>query len=283
MRLSAAARYFDKVVCADAYNAAVTFMAQLDLFDDSKRDGGTVARRVLSMAQDVDVPARRAVTVHDETFILGGLHNDSFMGEVIRKKYVAHLADGLATVKTVDQAIRAQSGSSAYAARLWIKDQKEIEISSKLNGFFALYFSPTEAVPVGSVVTLAGRSHLVRQSFKSAAGFLLCEADELPAAAAVTLTTYTTKDDTYNEVTDTYGTTAASGVPALWHRFQADFDYFQQSAEKLEEGDITIHVSKTSVGAAGVNDTFVASGIIWRVVSVREPFTNVWTLHARRA
>jgi hypothetical protein len=233
MRLADASRFFDRTVCADAYAPARTFLAQLDLFDDSKRDGGTVARRVLSVAPDVALPARGVFTAHGDTYILGAGHPDSFNGAVVRKKYVSHRADGLATIMTLDQAIRSLAGgSSAYGARLWVKDQKEIQESSRLNAFFAMYFAPIETVPIGSVVALAGRWHLVRQSFVSAAGFLMCEADELPLTALSSIV-YTDRTAVYDAANDALTTSQTPTIPALWHRFQAGFDYLQESAVQL--------------------------------------------------
>lgn len=273
---------FDRALCADAYVLGPSFKAQLDLFDDSKRDGGTVARRVLSVAPGVALPARGAINVHGEVFLVGGLHQDSFNGSVVRKKYVCHRADSLGMVRTLEQAILATAGTATYGARLWVKDMKEVDVSSKLNAFFNLYFAASEAIPVGSVVTLQGIMHLVRNSFVSAAGFRLAEADELPLTCLQSIV-YTDKSgQAYDEANDAYGTLPPATVPVLWHRFQSGFENLRPAAEPFLPGDVTVNVSKASVAAAGTGDTFVMLGSTWRVLDVRDNGANVWMLHARR-
>jgi hypothetical protein len=62
MRLSTAARFFDRTLFKDAFVPTTTFRGQFDLYDDSKRDGVTVARRVLSVCArrgDPGAPRRR--------------------------------------------------------------------------------------------------------------------------------------------------------------------------------------------------------------------------------
>lgn len=283
MRLKDAARFFDRTSCDDAYAPGSPFLAQLDLFDDSKRDGATVARRVLMVDADVALPARGAFTAHGETFILGGVHQDSFSGSVVRKKYVCHRADGLAAVKTLEQAILGQAGTAVYGARLWVKDMKQIDVSSDLNGFFDLFFHAGETVDVGSVVDLAGRLHLVRQAYVSAAGFLAAEADELPETARTAVTAYAaTGGQAYDPSTDSFGAAAPVACSALWHRFQAHFEYLRPAAVTFQPGDVIVNVSKADVPQAAAGDTFTMLGDDWRVRDARDNGANVWMLHAGR-
>lgn len=282
MRLADAASFFDKVVCQDAYNGvAPTFLAQLDLFDDSKRDGVTVARRVLSVGPSITLPARGAFTAHGDVYILGGEHKDSFEGAVIRRKYICQKADGLGAIKTLEQAILAQAGTAAYGARVWVKDMKQVDQSSALTEFFNVFFSAAETLAIGNVVTLAGRSHLVRNAYTSEAGFALAEADELPPTAVQSIT-YTPSTSVYDAATDTYTGGSPVTCNALWHRFQTNFEYLRPAAAKFQPGDITVSVSKSNVASATAGDKFTMLGDTWRVEDVRDNGANVWMLHARR-
>lgn len=282
MRLADAASFFDKVVCQDAYNgAAATFLAQLDLFDDSKRDGATVARRVLSVSPSVTLPARGAVTAHGDVYVLGGEHKDSFKGNVVRRKFVAHRAEGLGAIKTLEQAILGSAGTPAYGARVWVKDMKQVDTSSELRALFDLYFAAGEPLAVGAVVSLDGRLHLVRNTYLSTAGFRLGEADELPDTTLASIA-YTRSGGSYDAVNDVIGSSAPVTVPALWHKFQTAFEYLRPSAETFRPGDITVNVSKAGVAAAGAGDTLTLLGDTWRVVDVRDNGANVWMLHCRR-
>lgn len=282
MRLDTASKYFDRTLCRDAYNptTGLTFKAQLNLFDDSMRDGTTVVRRVLSCASTVVLPTRRTTKIHDEVFIIGGVHKDSFDGTVVRQKYVVQRCDGLALVRTADQALRTLAGTDMYASRLWVKDLKELETSSRLSAFLNIYTAPTETVPVGSFVLLGGRWHVIRNTFLGAAGFNVCEADELPPNALTTCS-YSTSG-VYDPATDTaIGSTTS--VPVLQHRWQDDYAYQMMAAERFDDGDVVAHISKVSIATAKAGDGLVIGALAYRLLSVRDDGAGAWTLHARRA
>jgi hypothetical protein len=181
MRLSVAAGYFDRLVCQDAFNSSATFKGQLDVFDDSKRDGLTVARRILSTQPSVVIPARRVIVAGGETWIVGGSQSDNYNGSVLRTKYVLHRAHGAATIKSVAQVLGTAGGVNTYGSKLWVKDLKEVETSSKLSGFFNVYLPTPDAIAPGNIITLLGRQHLVRNAYLSATGFNVAECDELAA------------------------------------------------------------------------------------------------------
>lgn len=282
MRLSVAARWFDKTVCADAYNARATFKGQLNLFDDSMRDGATVVRRVLSVDDSVVIPARGAVTIHGDTYIVGANHPDSFAGEVIRRKYVLHRADGLAGARTADQALRGLAGTDLYGARIWVKDMKEIETSSRLASFLDIYVAPSETVTPGTFVTLAGRWHLVRNTFKGPSGFLVCESDELPLECLASGTYTARSGGAYDPSSDTVTGAAPATVNLLVHRWQDDFFYHRASAAKYVQGDVVARVSKANIATAVPGDSFTFAGATHRVISTLDDGLNAWTLHARR-
>jgi hypothetical protein len=279
MRLSTAAGFFDRTLCADAFDATKTFYAQLDIFDDSKRDGATVVRRVLSVKPSVTLPARRVLTIDGVQWMVGQNQDDHFNGEAVRRKYVVQRADGAATIQTVSQALAASGGTATYGAKLWIKDLKEVEISSKLAPFFNVYLPSPEAPNVGELITLVGRLNMVRGLYRSAAGFLVAEASELDAAA-IASATYSTQSS-YSPATDSY-TPSNTAVNVLQIRFQDDYSYTSEAEPKFVEGDIKAYVRKTQVTTAKAGDTVTIGGVLWRVHSVSDE-TLCWGLHLRRA
>jgi hypothetical protein len=284
MDLATVASFFDRTPCRDAYAPTVApIYGQLNLYDDSARDGTTVVRRVLSLAEGVALPARRALSIHNDVFIAGGVHKDSFDGDVIRNKYVLHRADGLATVKTADQALRALAGATLYAARLWVKDLKELEISSRLASFYTLYVAPTEAIALGSYVQLSSRWHIARNSFLGASGMGVVEVDELPADALTTATYSKRSGQVYDPTTGLTAAASTAAVALLYHRWQDDYVYARMSAMKFEAGDIVANVSKTQVAAAVTGDTFVLNATTYRVMAVRDDGAGAWILHSRPA
>lgn len=284
MRLLDAARFFDRTEFYDAYAPQnPLFNGQTSLYDDSLRDGTTVVRKVLSVAPGTAIPSRRCVRAHDEDFIIGGIHKDSFDGAVIREKYNLHRAEGLGELKTADQALRSLAGTSLFASRLWVKDLKELEISSKLASFLNIYVASTENVTAGKMIYLSSRWHLIRNTFVGAAGFLVCESDELPSGC-ITTATYTAKSaGSYNPSTDTIGGAAPASVAILTHRWQDDYDYVRISADQYEQGDIVAKVSSTQVTTATPGDLFtLASGVKYKVLSAVSDGAGVWELHSRR-
>lgn len=278
MKLANAARYFDKLVCTDAYVPAVTFKAQLDVFDDAKRDGATVLRRILSTSPDVTLPVRLTIIAAGDTWMIGARHTDSFNGDDIRKKYIIHRADGPATIKTVAQAL-STGGTPSYASRLWIKDLRELDISSSLFSMLNVYLAPNETVVAGNVILLAGHLHFVRNVYSGAAGFLIAESDELPANA-VSSATYTPRGGAYNPTTDVTAASAPITANLLRTRYQDDFAYQNEAAPKYVTGDIRGSVLKSVIVTPKVDDYVTLTDGDWRVVSIEDE-TLTWGLHLR--
>ena len=134
MRLHAAATHFNRMVCYDAYTGVELFKSQLTLFDDQKRDTEGGERRILELAPGTALPARRAVEAEGVRYILGHPFQDSMFGKPIRVKYVAHEATNLATLQTMAQVCTNTAGTTAYGARAWVKDSKEMDESSQMIG-----------------------------------------------------------------------------------------------------------------------------------------------------
>jgi hypothetical protein len=276
MNLASAASYFDDVLCVDPFNPHIRFRGQLDLFDDSKRDGATVDRRVLSVAPAVLMPARRVLTIHGDKWLIGDKADDSFRGSVIRSKYIIHKAQGPCTIGTPAQ-ILSTGGVSSYGAKIWIKDAKLLEISSKLTSFFNIYLAPVEEASAGMVVQLTGRLHLIRNSFLSAAGFLVAEGDELEQAAIQPATLYARG---YDPVTEARAEAAPLALNVLRFRFQDNYAYTSESAEKFAAGDIRAMIAK-SAATPKVGDRLTLADGDWYPVSVASEGTS-WNLHLRR-
>jgi hypothetical protein len=279
MRLSTAASFFDKTVCADAFAPATTFLGQLDVFDDSKRDGATVLRRVLSTDPSIALPARRVLLIDGVYWIVGQNQDDHFNGAAIRRKYVIQRADGSVQIQTVAEAIAGAGGTATYGAKLWVKDLKEIEVSSKLTAYFNIYLPAPEAPTAGQIITLAGVLYMVRGVFKSAAGFLAAEVSELEAGA-VAAATYSSAG-AYDPSSDSY-TPVDTPVTVLNMRWQDDYTYTGEASPKYAEGDRKAYVRTSEIAAAKAGDRVTIGGVVWTVLSV-ETEGACWGLHLRRA
>jgi hypothetical protein len=275
MKLAAAARRFDGQVFADAYNPSTTLQGQFGLFDDSTRDGMTIERRIISMRPENTIPTRRTLTHDGITWLIGDSQRDYFKGRAIRHKYVAHQATELATIRTLAQALAGTGGTPAWAARVWVKGSKEVEISSDVVDAFNIYFAPNETITEAMLVQIAGRWHILRAVYPSSAGLLVALADELPDPV-VTTAAFTLK--TYNPLTDT-STATTPTVAALRIRWQSHFSYPVQGAEGYKPGDTVLVVLKSAV-TPKVGDAVTVAGTDYRIDAKLDEGT-CWSLHLR--
>jgi len=279
MDLAAAASYFDKMLCVDAFVPATEFYGPLDVFDDSRRDGATVLRRLLSVADGTVIPARRVLTIAGEQWIVGTHEVDTFRGAVIRDKHILHRAHGAATIRTLQQVLTT-GGVATYGSKLWVKDSKEVENSSSLTGFFNIYLPSTETAGLGYVIELLGRQHVVRNTFISAAGFLVAESNELEATA---LQNATFTPRAFSPATDTLTSGTPVALKALRLRFHDDYEYASASAPKMAPGDIRAFIGKALTAAPPKsNDLLALTDGTWLIISVTDEGT-AWGLHLRKS
>jgi hypothetical protein len=274
MKLADVASYFDQTVAVDAYTGRNPIKLQLDLYDDSKRDGVTVERRIISLANGVKIPARGVVRFAETEWVVGRLNRDVFSGEVIRQKAIVQAADGLAQVRTAAQLLAAAPGTEAYAARAWEKSAKEIDESSEMFDVYSIFMHASEAVVEGQFISLSGELHVVRDVFTTEAGFKSALAEVVETAV---------EDATYrsrvlNPVTEAWTPTDTS-IKALQLRWQTWYRYDSRASERFLEGDEVIVVQ--SEVPAKANDQLVRSGVVWRVLSVDTVY-GAKTLQVRR-
>jgi hypothetical protein len=277
MDLADAAGFFDELLCFDAFLPARSFYGQMDLFDDSRRDGTTVARRVLSVRPNTIIPAKRVIRVDNEYWIIGSSESDYFQGSAVRQKYVVHRADGPALIQSANQ-LGGSTGSNTYAAAAWIKDLKEFDTSSRFEGFYNVYLPKSERALVGDLLTLNNDFYRVRNSFVSTAGFLVAESDKLPADMVVSAV-YT--QSIYNPASDTYSSAVNTTVSLIIMRWQDNFRYDSEAAEKYVPGDVHGVLAKTAlVAPPAVGNTLSFSGRTWEVISIDDELSS-WGLHLR--
>jgi hypothetical protein len=280
MRLMQAAKFFDKTVCKDAYGLG-TFLGQLDLYDDSKRDGLTVERRILSTAPDVVLPARRTIQIEGESWIIGFKNVDTFQGAAIRHKYVIHRAATLGTIQTPKQKLTT-GGVSLYSSAVWLKDAKEVATSSRLYSFMNTFFALSETVVPGDILTLGADSYRIRNVYESAAGVKIGEANIMPSNTKTTASYKALSAQVYNAATDSYGVIIPTTIDILWERFQDSYVYESQAAPTYEVGDMLIVVQKSIIASPRAADEVTIQGELWKVVSFQDDNRNCWEMQVRR-
>lgn len=261
MKLSSVANYFDRTPAYDAYTNRPAFKLQLDLYDDSKRDGVTVERRVISCKPNSVPPAAGCLRFAGAEWIMGRFHLDTFDGGAIRKKAIVQVADGMATIKSAIQALAGHAGRQAYAARAWEKSSKEIDESSEMFDIYSIFFHESVPVAVGDIILLSDQAHLVRDVYITEAGFRSAYAEVIENYSVMDVTyrarTLSPVLETWSEVTET--------AKAIKLRWQTWFRYDSQASERFKEGD---EVFLLPFSMSPRPDHLIeALGTTWRVIS----------------
>jgi hypothetical protein len=278
MNIFRAARHFDHLLCQDAYGVGAGFRAQMDVYDDSTRDGFGSVRRILSTSPDSVLPARGAVAVAGgKVWLLGESHPDYFGGREIRVKYTLHQADGVAHLRTFADWLGDSPGYVAYAARAYIRSDKEVEHSSEFYNVYELFFARGEAgnLPDPGVMTLEGQDFILHDPYFTEGGFLGARAIFLPEPRA----TAQLARRQYDPVTDAWeGEVAEFDVLSI--RWQEYFHYFARYSEKYAPGDRQFIVRKEDAPTLSSTDHLTVGGREFALAAVQDEGT-VWSAHGR--
>jgi hypothetical protein len=263
MKLSDAARYFDTLAFYDGYSSALLGKCQLDLFNDGTRDSANAARRILSLQPELTPPARRVISFDGAQWLVGNPSSDYFYGAPLRVKYPIHRAEGLATVKTVAQALANATGITAYMAKVWVKGSKELEESSDVIGVLELVAAASEVLAVRTLIQLSGAWYIVRSVYQSSAGFAKAICDQLVDPV---FETASQGGRTYDPVTDSYTSTATT-LSVIRIRWQSHFEYLSENSEDFKPGDEQAFLL-LSAATPEAGDTLTLSDGVFQVLRV---------------
>lgn len=274
MKLSNIAQYFNRTKFCDAYSGVELGAGQLDVYDDSRRDGLTELRRVFEVASDTLMPPRLVIRFHGRNWLVGADEIDSFNGYVIRNKYILHEAEGLANLWTLPQILQDLQPAQAYASRIWVKSSEQVNTDSQRFNQLQIFTSRAETLAQGMLIELSGSQHIVRDVYPSSAGHQAAVCEELDTGAVETGTITVTSLDPVTEAP----TTTSTPIKLVKLRWQTDFSYFSQATTDFERGDMQA-VAMTSP----VNGTVItlADGD-WKVLATQSR-NGVSYLHMRRS
>lgn len=234
MELVDVASFFDRVPAQDPATGYTLFNCQLLAYDESKRDAFTAYRRMMSTNPNVNMPASRVVELHGVKWLVGDGQTDGWE-QAHRRKYVLHQAAGTASVYRLASWLAGAPDSTPYGDLQWVKDVKELEVSSRSpQKFIAIFASPVDLREY-DVVAFGGRAVLVTSVMRSAAGYAegTGNLQEMPLGG-VTVSTRT-----YSPATGGYTAGASVTVNAMKVRWQELYAYEDQLAERYQEGDCT--------------------------------------------
>jgi len=256
--------------CNDGYSGSYLYDGQLMLFDEARRDSEGAERRIIELAPELSPPARRVVEAHGVRYILGHGADDSALGSVIRRKFIAHEATNLSTWYTLQKVCENTAGTQAWAAKAWVKDSKEIDESSDMIGVNHFHFSTTEAVAVTNVIVFDSTYHIVRKVTKGVAGTLVVTCDEIPSPA---VETGSLKSGAYDPINETMTITTTS-VRVLRLRWQSLFEYRDAASPSFKPEDMQVVIAKTAATPA-IGSTITLSDGDYQIDSIMSE-TGVW-------
>ena len=275
MRLLDAARRFDKTTATDAYSAT-TFKCQFEVLAYSKIDGVAVKKRQISTASSVTIPARRVVTIHGQTYLVGHGAPDFWNDDTIRLNYVVQGADGLANLTTIADELAGTAPGTAYAALAFAKYLPDAEDSSKYPPQYQVFLSGTESAPADSLIYLNSVWYLVKESYVSTSGLRVSLANVVESPN-FEMAAFTSR--VYAPLTDTYVDTP-SAIKVFRIKWAEHFEYLSKATEQYERGDLTVMMLKAVT--PDPPDTLTLSDGVWRILSAQDEGLT-WSCHARRA
>lgn len=274
-RLARASAKFDNVSAVDAYTARKLWLCQMGSFESSNPEGATSKRRVLSTAPGLAIPARRAIVVLDETWIVGDSSVDGWKNAPIRLSYWVKKATDLFTYQTPGQAALATGGTAAYASREYLKDTVDAITTADYNPQYDVYFAQGETPVRGGFLRTAENLMRVRVVRDAIAGFKHLSVDDIGLDAEITAT-FTSS--TYNPATDSKSVISVA-VPALLFSRVFEYSNATEADPKYLTGDKTLIVSQSSITPT-VGQEITAEGKSWKAMQITQVY-DAWELHLR--
>lgn len=275
MTLAQASSYFDRTPVTDPYTGSLLFHAQVEPFEDSKRDAYSAYRRVLSTAPSVSIPEHRVVDLLGQRWIVGQGEPDG-MQQLHRRKYVLSPVGAELAVSSMSQFVAGVSAYKLFASVHWLKDIKQESVSSEHPQSFEV-FLPSMVTP-RQILWGASGAYLVLSPRMMPSGFVaaLCLKLESSVEEANLVTRV------YDPVAGEYTVASPDGTPvnALRVRWQNLYEHSSESDRKYENGDVSVVLPAGTVIAPGAKLRF--SDRAYQVLGT-DNFGGAVVAHARGA
>lgn len=275
MKLADASSYFDRTPALDTVTSAQLFLGQIGNYDDSKRDASAAYRRVLSVRPGTVMPASMVVSMLNRVWMIGSMEPDG-LEELYREKYVLQQASGQLKVSRLSAFLSGTVAGTYWASANWVKDAKQLEVSSETPQIFDITMPVAADVRVHDIVWSTGVAYLVLSPRQVASGYVQVNSLKLDQTTPV-VATMTTR--TYVPSTGSYTSAAPTNVNALLVRWQSLFEYGSQTSERYQEGDVAIVLPSGTVVSTSTKIT--VSSITYQVMSVLD-IDGAVVLHARK-
>lgn len=276
MRFSDAASYFDQDQVYDAYTGELLFLCHTSAHDDHTSSGSTSRRRTMTTADNTVAPARRAVTLYGEAWIVGNSNPDYFQGEAVRRSYDLKKSSGLMAALTPAEACTAAAGTAFHAHREYFHDMQDARTSADWDVMWNVYHAAGEPVAKGAFLRQGGVLYRVRNVRDSIEQYNIAEADQLDADALQSAQFVSQERSLVTE--------QPIGAPVTTTVIQTDiqkfYEFRTQAEGKVQPGDRVVFVAQAA-HTPKVGAEFMMQGARWRTLAV-VPELDAYALHVRR-
>ena len=285
MDISVAASMFDDQPVYDGYTNDLLFMGQPLNYDGSVRDSVASWRESLS-AVKIELPDRGVVLLGSSTFLTGRVLQDFFQGDVVRENVILHPCDGSYSAGSSADFLTDPLPLSVvpfFGGVTWRKSSSDEKDSPEYHNICDIYFSTTENRPEPDNLILAdnGIMYRVRSVEDREGGFLVAVCSELGFNTVVGMT-YSAKG-AYDSVTDSLAPGTPVVMKGILELTKTNFKYLVADTAKYEPGDRVITIRAADVSSPEPEDTIVAIGVNYKVVSAQlDDAGSCWKLHCRR-
>jgi hypothetical protein len=192
----------------------------------------------MSLAPGLALPARRAVSLLGETWLLGDPAVDGVFGKSIRQTVPMRRATEMFGVMTPAQTIVVDPGTQMYGRKDYLRDTVDGMTSSEYFPFYNLYFANTEIAPQPRSFFRGGDNQLYRcRSLYQTRDGMVCAQCDLIDKSAITYAELGSQ--VYDPVLDTYGT-GYTQVPAMVMHPHQLYEKQSEADASFMAGDLTV-------------------------------------------
>lgn len=275
MRFADVSGYFDNDPVYDAYTGALLFKCHTSPHDDQTSSGATSRRRTMVTAETVVVPARRAVMLYGEAWVVGNSNPDYFQGVAVRRSHDLKKSTGLMAALSPAGACASAAGTSLHVHREYFRDMQDARTSADWDVMWNIYHAPGEPIAKGTFLRQGATLYRVRNTRDSVEQLNVAEADQLDADALQSVQFFSQERSLVTE----QPTGAAVDTTAIQTDVMKFYHFRTQAEGKTQPGDRTVFVSKAAI-TPKVGAEFTMQGLRWRVLAA-VPELDAWALHAR--
>lgn len=276
MRFRNISRHFNNDRIHDAYTDAFLFKAHTTAHDDKTSSGATARRRTMRTVPETVPPARRAVRIYDDFWLVGNANLDSFEGEGVRRSYGLKKSTGLMALLSPAQACLVAAGTVMHAQKEFYRDTVNPTTESETDIMWNIFCPFNEAVVKGSFLRQGSQLFRVRSAYTTVDEYIVAESDEFDSDAAQTAKFIS--NGGRDLVTDKPPVIDVD-VPVIQFDDAKFFRFADEVEATRKPGDRVVFTPAAAL-AVVPGAKFLMLGKRWQVMSVTPEF-DALALHAR--